>query len=294
MHDARMRIRISHETVYRYERAGQGRDPDAAADAAQSRRPVRGRLAHRRVGDCRLDAHEDAFGNITHAFTADGPLAELQRAWSRARSKPRTPAASCAARSSAFRRACICATTPLTGPTARSRLRARRRARATATTRCRLCTPCSARMHERDRRSTAIRPMRRPRRPRPSRSSAACARTSPTSSSRRARSSAFRPATSAGYFHRADGVTRRMPATPGRRPMCPRLGWVGFDPANGICPTDAHVRVAVGLDYLGAAPVRGARYGGGGESWRSTCWSIRRAAGAELTAVRFADESCAH
>jgi len=44
------------------------------------------------------------------------------------------------------------------------------------------------------------------------------------------------------------------------------LGWVGFDPANGICPTDAYVRLAVGLDYLGAAPVRGARYGGKGET----------------------------
>ena len=43
------------------------------------------------------------------------------------------------------------------------------------------------------------------------------------------------------------------------------LGWVGFDPANGICPTDAYVRCAVGLDYLGAAPVRGVRYGGNGE-----------------------------
>ena len=44
------------------------------------------------------------------------------------------------------------------------------------------------------------------------------------------------------------------------------LGWVGFDPANGFCPTDAHVRVAVGLDSLGAAPVRGTRYGPGGET----------------------------
>src|SRR5262245_13135521 len=44
------------------------------------------------------------------------------------------------------------------------------------------------------------------------------------------------------------------------------LGWIGFDPANGICPTDMHVRLAVGLDYLGAAPIRGARYGGSGES----------------------------
>jgi transglutaminase-like putative cysteine protease len=41
---------------------------------------------------------------------------------------------------------------------------------------------------------------------------------------------------------------------PGPRPFVPDLGWVAFDAANGICATDAHVRVAVGLDYLGAAP----------------------------------------
>ena len=46
----------------------------------------------------------------------------------------------------------------------------------------------------------------------------------------------------------------------------PDLSWVGFDPANGICTTDAHARVAIGLDYLGAAPVRGTRYGGGTET----------------------------
>ena len=28
--------------------------------------------------DCRLDEHEDAFGNVTHAFTADGPFSELK------------------------------------------------------------------------------------------------------------------------------------------------------------------------------------------------------------------------
>src|SRR5262245_54931218 len=27
--------------------------------------------------DCRLDQHEDAFGNITHVFTAEGPFTEL-------------------------------------------------------------------------------------------------------------------------------------------------------------------------------------------------------------------------
>jgi transglutaminase-like putative cysteine protease len=44
------------------------------------------------------------------------------------------------------------------------------------------------------------------------------------------------------------------------------LGWVAFDVVNGICATDAHARVAVGLDYLGAAPVRGMRVGGGAET----------------------------
>jgi transglutaminase-like putative cysteine protease len=47
--------------------------------------------------------------------------------------------------------------------------------------------------------------------------------------------------------------------------LIPDLGWVGFDPANGVSPTEAYVRAAIGLDYLGAAPVRGVRYGGSGE-----------------------------
>jgi transglutaminase-like putative cysteine protease len=41
----------------------------------------------------------------------------------------------------------------------------------------------------------------------------------------------------------------------------PDLGWVGFDPANNTCPTEAYVRIAVGLDYGEAAPVRGVRRG---------------------------------
>ena len=63
----------------------------------------------------------------------------------------------------------------------------------------------------------------------------------------------------------------------------PDLGWVAFDPANGICATDAHVRVAVGLDYLGAAPVRGSRQGGGDEALEvAVKRRSGRTAGAEL------------
>lgn len=35
------------------------------------------------------------------------------------------------------------------------------------------------------------------------------------------------------------------------------LGWVGFDPAAGLCPETDHVRVAAALDAPGAAPVAG-------------------------------------
>jgi transglutaminase-like putative cysteine protease len=69
-----------------------------------------------------------------------------------------------------------------------------------------------------------------------------------------------------GHFYRDDGVTAQEAGHAWAEAYVDKLGWVGFDPANGISTTDAHVRVAVGLDYLGAAPVRGTRYGGGGES----------------------------
>jgi len=65
-----------------------------------------------------------------------------------------------------------------------------------------------------------------------------------------------------GYFRRNDGVTDQDAGHAWAEAFVPRLGWVAFDPANGMCATDAHIRVAVGLDYLGAAPVRGTRYGG--------------------------------
>lgn len=42
----------------------------------------------------------------------------------------------------------------------------------------------------------------------------------------------------------------------------PDLGWVGFDAANGQCPTDHYVRLAAGHDAAAVTPVRGSRRGG--------------------------------
>ncbi len=46
------------------------------------------------------------------------------------------------------------------------------------------------------------------------------------------------------------------------------LGWVGFDPANHVCPTESYVRLAAGFDAVSAAPITGTRRGGGSESLR--------------------------
>ncbi len=43
-------------------------------------------------------------------------------------------------------------------------------------------------------------------------------------------------------------------------------GWQGFDVANRVRALGRHVRVAVGLDYLDACPVRGFHRGGSGET----------------------------
>lgn len=46
----------------------------------------------------------------------------------------------------------------------------------------------------------------------------------------------------------------------------PGIGWIAFDASHKICATDRYVRVAIGPDYLDAAPVRGTQTGGTGES----------------------------
>jgi transglutaminase-like putative cysteine protease len=68
-----------------------------------------------------------------------------------------------------------------------------------------------------------------------------------------------------GYLHRDDRPKGQEAGHAWAEALVEGIGWVGFDPANAVCPTEEYVRVAIGLDYLGAAPVRGTRYGGAGE-----------------------------
>jgi len=49
------------------------------------------------------------------------------------------------------------------------------------------------------------------------------------------------------------------------RPQPPNSAMASFMYWLAVCPDESYVRVASALDYLGAAPVRGASYGGSGE-----------------------------
>ena len=66
--------------------------------------------------------------------------------------------------------------------------------------------------------------------------------------------------TTAGYLHLEEDDTA-VAHHAWAEAFTEDLGWIGFDPANRICPSVHYVRLAVGLDARGAAPLRGIRLG---------------------------------
>jgi transglutaminase-like putative cysteine protease len=58
-----------------------------------------------------------------------------------------------------------------------------------------------------------------------------------------------------GYLTQGVGATPDTHAW--AEAFVPDLGWVGFDPSNQQCPTDAYVRLASGFDAADGAPIRG-------------------------------------
>ncbi len=59
------------------------------------------------------------------------------------------------------------------------------------------------------------------------------------------------------------------------------IGWIGFDAANDLSPTDAYVRLCSGLDAADADPFRFAYKGGEGAAVVAARLLVRRAEGAE-------------
>jgi len=259
-----MRIRVSHLTHYRY-------DTPATSVIQMLRLTPRNHdgqyVARWRIDvstDCRLDQHADAFGNITHAFTAEGPFDEFA-VTVEGEIETRDTQGIVLGAVERFPPALYLRETALATPDAQiAAFAAASRDEARGDV-LKLLHLLLERLHEGMTYD-----------PDPTHAATTAAEAFALKRGvcqdlahifiAAARSLGVPARYVGGYFRRADGVTDQDGGHAWVEAFVPELGWVAFDPANGICATDAHVLVAVGLDYLGAAPLRGTRYGGAGEA----------------------------
>src|SRR5947209_2896234 len=258
-----MRIRISHETVYRYE--------EPARSVIQTLRLTPRNHEGQYVENwridvsenCQLDQHEDAFGNITHVFSAEGPFSEL-RVHVEGEVDTQDTTGIVRGAIERFPPSLYLRETPLTraDPAIADFAQASLRDGDTPLA---VVHNLLDRIHEEIVFDGA-----------PTHATTTAAESFALKRGvcqdlthifiAAARHLEIPARYVGGYFHRADGVTQQDAGHAWAEAYVPSIGWIAFDPTNGICATEAHVRVAVGLDYLGAAPVRGARRGGGAES----------------------------
>jgi transglutaminase-like putative cysteine protease len=258
-----MRIRVLHRTTYHYDTPATG----VIQMLRLTPRNHDGQYVtnwHIDVSaDCRLDQHEDAFGNICHAFTADGPFNELIVSVEGEVDTRDTNGVVTGA-IERFPPSLFLRETTLTAADDAIRSFAAAVHTDIGDERLKLLHKLLARLHA----DIAFDPD----------PTHAATTASEAFALKRgvcqdithifiaaARSVGIPARYISGHFHRGDGVVDQDAGHAWAEAFVSDLGWVAFDPANGICTTDAHVRVAVGLDYLGAAPVRGTRYGGSGE-----------------------------
>jgi transglutaminase-like putative cysteine protease len=257
-----MRLRIAHSSVYRY-------DPPAAGVIQVLRLTPRnheGQYIQRWhidvVPDARLAAHEDAFGNITHVLTADGPLEELRV---EVDGEVETQNANGVVRGTVerFPPSLFLRDTALTQADGAIRDFAQKIRDASGGVVLAELHGLLDRLFEDFAGNAATSPM-------PANAAEAFARKcgAPKDLAHifigAARTLGIPARYVSGYFREpnADADTGHAWA----EAHVAGLGWVGFDPSNGACPTDGHVRVAIGLDSLGAAAVRGTRLGVGTET----------------------------
>jgi len=276
MDHIRMRLRISHLTTYRY--------ATPATSVIQTLRVTPRNhdgqfITNWRIdvsSDCRLDQHKDAFGNITHTFTADGPLDEL-KVLVEGEVETRDTNGVVVGAVERFPPSLYLRETELTRPDeAVAQLASTARSEAGGDDlkllhllleRMHLKTPHDGAEASQIQTQTQTSQVQA--------QASATAATGPTHAAYQDFAHAFIAAARSvgiparcvsGYFRRGNGAADEDAGHAWAEAFVGGLGWVAFDVANGICATDAHIRVAIGLDYLGAAPVRGMHYGGAAET----------------------------
>lgn len=263
-----MRLRIAHSSVYRY-------DPPTAGVIQVLRLTPRNHegqhIGHWRIDvtpDARLANHEDAFGNITHVFTADGPLKELRV---EVDGEVETQNINGVVRGTVerFPPSLFLRDTALTQADSAIRDFAQKIRDASGGVVLaelhglldRLFEDVAGNSASGDDASFV-----------PVNAADAFARKHGTPKDfahifiGAARSLGIPARYVRGYFRKPDNSADADTSHAWAEAYVPDLGWVGFDPSDGRCPTDGHVRVAIGLDSLGAAAVRGTRLGVGAET----------------------------
>lgn len=254
-----MRIHVVHETIYSY-----GAPAKSAIQLLRltprnhdSQYVVRWRIEVSE--DCRLEQQEDAFGNLTHMFAVDGPVNELRI---RVDGEVETQDTNGVVRGTIerFPPSLYLRETPLTAPDADIVSFANKITKRGKDT--------LSRMHALQ--SAIFEALTFD--PDPTHATTSAAESFALGRGvcqdyahifiACARHLGVPARYISGYFLRADGKTVQEAGHAWAEANLPDLGWVAFDPTNGISATAAHVRVAAALDYLGAAPARGARYGG--------------------------------
>jgi len=259
-----MRIHVAHRNVYRY-------DPPATGVIQVLRLTPRNHEGQYVVrwridvsADARLAAHEDAFGNITHTFSADGPFAELIV---EVDGEVETQNTNGIVRGTVerFGPSLFLRDTALTQADAAIRNFAQSIRDAKGSDVLAQLHGLLDRLHQDMAHETDDAPGAA------NAAEAFARRRGPS----RDLSHIFIGAAHSldiparyvgGYYRSGEGPAAQAAGHAWVEASVPDLGWVAFDPAAGSCPTDCHVRTAIGLDSLGAAPVRGMRYGPGVET----------------------------
>jgi transglutaminase-like putative cysteine protease len=260
-----MRINIAHSTTYHYE-------PPAAGAIQVLRLTPRNHegqyVVRWRIDlspDARLAAHEDAFGNVMHVFTADGPFDELRVEVDGVVETQNTDGV-VRGTVERFPPSLFLRDTALTQADAAIRDFAEKTAAAKSSVVLASLHGLLDRLHE---------DMKLDTEPSPAQSNAAQTFAHKHGAARdfahvfisAAHHIGIPARYVSGYFRDPNIAGEQESGHAWAEAFVPDLGWVAFDPANGHCPTDAHVRVAIGLDSLGASAMRGTRYGAGAETF---------------------------